>query len=80
MNKYIIILAANEIFFNCLTLKSLIFDKFFNTSAKKKGAYAPVGIKNSWKYEKDLIILNEMYLIFTITRVSCFYLKFQVMK
>ena len=27
----------------------------------KKGASAPVGIKNSWKYEKDLIILNILH-------------------
>ncbi len=27
----------------------------------------PVGIKNSWKYEKDLIILNENMVSFSIS-------------
>jgi len=36
---------------------------------KRKGPIGPVGIKNSWKYEKDLIILNEINDIFTINQV-----------
>ena len=39
-------------------------------SHKKKGACAPVGIKNSWKYEKDLIILNILHRRFTITHAA----------
>jgi hypothetical protein len=31
-------------------------DQYF----KKKEAFASIGIKNSWKYEKDLIVLNQM--------------------
>ncbi len=33
-----------------------------------------VGIKNSWKYEKDLIILNVISVFFTITRMGNLYL------
>lgn len=40
---------------------------------QKKGPDGPVGIKNSWKYEKDLIILNETNSIFTINQVSYIY-------
>lgn len=36
---------------------------------KRKGPYGPVGIKNSWKYEKDLIILNVIYGFFTINQL-----------
>ena len=36
-----------------------IINNLLRSFNKKKGAKAPVGIKNSWKYEKDLIILNE---------------------
>lgn len=36
---------------------------------KKKGLFGPVGIKNSWKYEKDLIILNEINDFFTINQL-----------
>jgi len=28
-------------------------------TSQKKGPYGAIGIKNSWKYEKDLIIFNE---------------------
>lgn len=37
---------------------------------KRKGPIGPVGIKNSWKYEKDLIILNVIIEFFTINQVS----------
>ena len=38
---------------------------------KKKEHKAPVGIKNSWKYEKDLvIILNAISVIITITQMG----------
>ena len=37
---------------------------------KKKGANAPDGIKNSWKYEKDLIIFNGISVLFTITLLA----------
>ena len=36
---------------------------------KRKGPYGPVGIKNSWKYEKDLIILNEIINFFAINHM-----------
>lgn len=39
---------------------------------QKKGPIGPVGIKNSWKYEKDLIILNVIQACFTINQVSNF--------
>jgi len=32
--------------------------KIIHLSSKKKEPVGSVGIKNSWKYEKDLIILN----------------------
>ena len=31
------------------------------------------GIKNSWKYEKDLIILNRNFILFTIKQSGYFY-------
>ena len=38
---------------------------------KKKEPQGSVGIKNSWKYEKDLvIILNGISVIYTITLLS----------
>jgi len=37
---------------------------------QEKGALSPVGIKNSWKYEKDLTILNIIFKSFTISLVS----------
>ena len=38
-------------------------------SVVRQSLKAPVGIKNSWKYEKDLmIIFNRISVIFTITR------------
>lgn len=37
--------------------------------AKEKGLCGPVGIKNSWKYEKDLIILNSIIEFFTINQL-----------
>ena len=37
---------------------------------KKGGHNVPVGIKNSWKYEKDLIIFNENKEVFTISRTD----------
>ena len=42
--------------------------RFLILFMKKKGANAPDGIKNSWKYEKDLIIFNGISVIFTIAR------------
>lgn len=36
---------------------------------QKKGPVGPVGIKNSWKYEKDLIIFNEIIIVFTINHL-----------
>jgi hypothetical protein len=44
-------------------------EEFIVPHSKKKGADAPVGIKNSWKYEKDLIILNPITGSTTITRL-----------
>jgi hypothetical protein len=37
---------------------------------KKKGPDGPVGIKNSWKYEKDLIIFNPTNELFTIIQLA----------
>ena len=37
---------------------------------KKKEPKGSVGIKNSWKYEKDLSILNGISVFFTITRMD----------
>ena len=37
---------------------------------KKKEPKGSVGIKNSWKYEKDLSILNGISVLFTITRMD----------
>ena len=37
---------------------------------KKKEPFGSVGIKNSWKYEKDLIILNKKYKIWAISRLD----------
>ena len=42
--------------------------KNYKFHIKKGGHNVPVGIKNSWKYEKDLIILNENKEMFTISR------------
>ena len=36
---------------------------------------AQVGIKNSWKYEKDLNIFNKLSVVFTITRSGNIYIK-----
>ena len=53
-----------------ILLKSRLYSAFF--CAKRKGAFkAPVGIKNSWKYEKDLmIIFNRISVSFTITHTG----------
>ena len=36
---------------------------------KKKEPQGSVGIKNSWKYEKDLIIFNTFFIHKAITRL-----------
>jgi len=47
----------------------LLYFKRSNAIGKRKGPYGPVGIKNSWKYEKDLIILNEIINFFAINHM-----------
>lgn len=46
-----------------------------NIKNKKKGPGGPVGIKNSWKYEKDLHTLNGIYDFFTINHVCYLFLS-----
>ena len=43
--------------------------------SKKRSLIGSVGIKNSWKYEKDLIILNRKLFFNTITRLDSIILK-----
>lgn len=47
----------------------LYYSFLFKILPKRKGPYGPVGIKNSWKYEKDLIILNVINTFFTINQL-----------
>lgn len=47
----------------------LLTVQLFNRSTKRKGPVGPVGIKNSWKYEKDLTTLNLINTIFTINQL-----------
>ena len=45
--------------------------------SKKKEPQGSVGIKNSWKYEKDLIIFNTFFIHKAITRlISILYKTF----
>ena len=43
-------------------------------------AVSSVGIKNSWKYEKDLIIFNIISVIFTITRLADMIILYRLIK
>ena len=50
------------------------------TLPKKKEPQGSVGIKNSWKYEKDLIIFNIISVIFTITRLADMIILYRLIK
>ena len=52
----------------------LMIRKHENILKKEPLRMRLVGIKNSWKYEKDLIILNVISVFFTITRMGNLYL------
>ncbi len=52
----------------------LMIRKYENKLKKEPLGMRLVGIKNSWKYEKDLIILNVISVFFTITRMGNLYL------
>ena len=43
--------------------------------SKKKEPQGSVGIKNSWKYEKDLIIFNTLFIYKAITRLISIWIK-----